>query len=188
MILIELFINFFKTGLFAIGGGLATLPFLYEMAETKPWFTAKTVTDMLAISESTPGPIGVNMATFAGFTAAGIPGALISTFALVLPALLITLALAGFMKKFRENKLVNDAFVTLRPAVVALVLVAFFRVLAASVLHTDAFIKSGKFMDIWNFPALFLMAGVFAVSQIFKKLHPIVLIGIGAVCGIVFGL
>ncbi len=188
MIFIELFLNFFKTGLFAIGGGLATLPFLYEMAEKYPWFTAKTVTDMLAISESTPGPIGVNMATFAGFTAGGIPGALISTFSLVLPALVITLILAGFMRKFRENKLVNDAFFSLRPAVVALVLVAFFRVLSASVLHLEAFRETGKFADILNIPALLLMAGVFAVSGIFKKLHPIVLIGIGALCGIVFGL
>ncbi len=188
MMYIELFLNFFKTGLFAIGGGLATLPFLYEMAENYPWFTAKTVTDMLAISESTPGPIGVNMATFAGFTAGGLPGALIATLALVLPALIITLVLASFMKKFRENKLVNDAFISLRPAVVALVLVAFFRVLSASVLHVDAFSKSGKIADALNIPALLLMVGVFAVSQFFKKLHPIVLIGIGALCGIVFGL
>ncbi len=188
MIYIELFINFFKTGLFAIGGGLATLPFLYEMAENYPWFTAKTVTDMLAISESTPGPIGVNMATFAGFTAAGVGGALLSTVALVLPAFFITLALAAFMKKFRENSLVNDAFLALRPAVVALVLVAFFRVLSASVLHTDAFIKSGDFTELWNVPALLLMVGIFAIQHFCKKLHPIVLIGIGAVCGIVFGL
>ncbi len=186
MIFLQLFTAFFKTGLFAIGGGLATLPFLMEISGKYGWFSSQMVADMLAVSESTPGPIGVNMATYAGFLAAGIPGAVVATVSLVLPSLLIILIVAGFMTKFRDNRFVNHAFLGLRPAVVALISVAFCEVLQASVLHVDAFLASRNFWDIWNVSALILMAVLLLISQFFKKLHPIVLILIGAAAGILF--
>ena len=88
-LLIQLFLEFFKIGLFAVGGGLATIPFLHQLAEKYTWFTVETLVDMIAISESTPGAMGVNMATYTGFTTAGIPGSLVATLGLVLPSIVI---------------------------------------------------------------------------------------------------
>ena len=110
MILLKLFWEFFKTGLFATGGGMATLPFLYRMSETQGWFTPAQLADMVAVSESTPGPIGVNMATYVGFTTAGIPGAVIATIGLITPSIIVILIIARVLQKFRTNKYVDAAF------------------------------------------------------------------------------
>lgn len=110
MIYLQLFYEFFKTGLFAVGGGLATIPFLSAMTDKYTWFTKAQLADMIAVAESTPGPIGVNTATFAGYNAAGIPGAIIATLSLVLPSYIIILAISKALQKFRDNKYVNDAF------------------------------------------------------------------------------
>lgn len=113
-----LFYEFFKTGLFAVGGGLATLPFLYDMAARHPeWFTTSQLADMVAVSESTPGPLGVNMATYVGFITGGLPGALVATIGLVAPSIIIILIVAAFLKRFRDSKLVNAVFYGLRPGV-----------------------------------------------------------------------
>lgn len=185
---LQLFLAFFKTGLFAIGGGLATLPFLYEISETYGWFSKGDLANMLAISESTPGPIGVNMATYAGFTAAGVPGALIATGALILPSLLIILVIAKAMERYRHNRFVDAAFLGLRPAVVALISVAFLEVLKVSVLHVEAFLETKEIGALLNLPALLLMAALFALQHFCKKIHPILLIVIGAAAGILLGL
>ena len=108
--MIQLFIEFFKTGLFAVGGGLATLPFLQDMAVRTGWFTTAQLADMVAVSESTPGPIGVNMATYVGFTVAGVPGALVATLGLITPSIIIILIIAAFLQAFRNNRFVNAAF------------------------------------------------------------------------------
>ncbi|MBQ7036634.1 MAG: chromate transporter [Clostridia bacterium] len=187
MIYLELFLSFFKTGLFAIGGGLATLPFLYEIAASHPdWFTAEMVADMLAVSESTPGPIGVNMATYAGYSAAGVTGAVTATLSLVLPSFLIILLVAGFMAKFRENRFVDDAFLGLRPAVVALISVAFLEVLKTSLFHVESFLASKNFAALFDIPSILLFAALLCVSHFFKKLHPIVFVLLGALVGIIF--
>ena len=188
MIYIELFLSFFKTGLFSVGGGLATLPFLYEIAETKGWFSPQMIADMLAVSESTPGPIGVNMATYAGFITAGISGAVVATAGLVLPSLVIILILAGFMERYRNNRFVNGAFWGIRPAVVALVLVALIEVLKSSVLDWETFLLTKNIPDIFRLPNLLLMAVLFGILLRFKKIHPIVLVLIGAMVGIIVGL
>ncbi len=188
MIYLQLFLAFFKTGLFAIGGGLATLPFLYEISETYGWFSAGDIANMLAISESTPGPIGVNMATYAGFITAGIPGGIVATASLVLPSVTIILIIAGFMSKYRDNRFVNAAFLGLRPAVVGLILVAFLQVLKASVLHMDTFLATKHLLDLFDWPAIVLMAVLYTLMHFWKKLHPIVLIVIGAAVGILLGL
>ena len=104
MIYLQLFYEFFKTGLFAVGGGLATLPFLYDMADRTGWFTRTQLADMLAVSESTPGPIGVNMATYVGYVTRGIPGAIVSTLGLVTPSVIVILMIAAFLKAFRHNR------------------------------------------------------------------------------------
>ncbi len=191
-----LFIEFFKTGLFAIGGGLATLPFLYEMADKYTWFDEAILTDMIAISESTPGPIGVNMATYAGYSAGhmqagiggGILGAALATIGLIMPSIIIILIVARFLKRFRDNKLVNDAFFMLRPAVTGLIASACFTIIQTSLFQIPAFQASGNLWDVFILPSIILFAVLFAASNIWKKLHPIVFIAAAAVAGILLKL
>ena len=115
MIYLQLFWEFFKTGLFAIGGGLATLPFLRDISLKYPWFTPEDLLNMIAVSESTPGPLGVNSATYAGFHAAGVPGALVATCSLVLPSVIIIILVSRALTRFRDSKLVQDGFYGLPP-------------------------------------------------------------------------
>lgn len=124
MIYILLCWEFFKIGLFAVGGGLVTVPFLFDLAESYPWFTRAELTDMIAVSQSTPGPIGINMATYAGFNAAGILGALTATLSEVLPAMVIIYFVSGMLEKWKENQYLSDFLKGIRPAVIALILFA----------------------------------------------------------------
>ena len=124
MIYLRLFWEFFKTGLFSVGGGLATLPFIYDMSDRTGWFTYQQIADMVAVSESTPGPIGVNTATYVGYITGGVPGALVATLGLVTPAVICILIIASCLKKFRENRFVDHAFYGLRPASAALIAAA----------------------------------------------------------------
>ncbi|MBR2547115.1 MAG: chromate transporter [Eubacterium sp.] len=121
MIYLQLFWEFFKTGLFAIGGGLATLPFLQDMAVRTGWFTTDQLTDMLAVSECTPGAIGINMATYAGFQTAGVPGAVCSTIGIITPSIIVVVIVAGILKKFQDNRYVQALFYGLRPASAGLI-------------------------------------------------------------------
>lgn len=181
---LQLIIEFFKTGLFAIGGGMATVPFLKEIARRYPWFTETELLDMIAVSESTPGPIGVNMATYSGFRAGGLIGALCSTLSLVAPSIIIILIVSRMMRQFQENRLVQDAFYCLRPASAGLIIGAM-----ASIYHQTLFHPGAASLLAWlNLPALALFALFFAGVVKFQKLHPIVFIALGAVCGILFNL
>ena len=124
MLYLKLFYEFFKTGLFSIGGGMATIPFLYKISDATGWFTYDDLANMIAVSESTPGPIGVNMATYVGYitgTQEGGPlyatlGAVTATLGLITPSIIVILIVAMFLKSFRDNKYVNNAFYGLRPA------------------------------------------------------------------------
>ena len=107
MILLRLYFEFAKVGLFAVGGGLATIPFLQNMGANTGWFTSTDLTTMIAVSESTPGPMGVNMATYVGFETAGLPGAVIATLGLITPSIIIIMIIAGFLQKFRQSKTVD---------------------------------------------------------------------------------
>ena len=187
MIFLTLIYEFFKTGLFAVGGGLATLPFLTEICHMYTWFTEQNLSDMIAISESTPGPIGVNMSTFAGFQAAGVPGAIVATCALVLPSLIVIILISKFLEKFDQHPLVKNAFTGLRPAVTGLITAAMASVMKIALLDIPAFTESKNILDLINFPALALFALLFAGMMKFKKLHPIVFIAVAAACGIAFG-
>ncbi|MBR5095322.1 MAG: chromate transporter [Oscillospiraceae bacterium] len=189
MILLRLFWEFFKTGLFAVGGGMATLPFLYDMADKTGWFTAAQLADMIAVSESTPGPIGVNMATYVGFHTAGIPGAVIATLGLVTPEIVIILLIARVLQQFRQNKTVDAAFYGLRPCSVALIAAAGLLVVKVAMFHVDQFKESGILTDLFNWKALALAAVLLVLTRWpkpLKKLHPIFYILGSAVVGIVF--
>lgn len=182
MIYLLLAFEFFKTGLFAVGGGLATIPFLNEMCRNYDWFTAEQLADMIAVAESTPGPIGVNTATFAGFNAAGILGSLTATLSLVLPSYLIILMISKALEKYRSNPLVDNAFSALRPAATGLIAAACWSVIKVALTSTEGLFG---FLDI---KAVILFALLMVITNIkkFKKLHPVVFIGIAAVVGIVF--
>ena len=188
MIYLRLFWEFFKTGLFAIGGGMATLPFLQDMSAKTGWFSLSDLADMVAISESTPGPIGVNTATAVGYTTAGIPGAVIATMGLVCPSIIIILIIAKILQAFRTNRYVESALCGIRPASTALMSSA-----ALSLMLLCLF-GAGSIYDLFTGTAvirpcaLILFAVLLALSRIkiLEKLHPIVYIIIGAVAGILF--
>ena len=189
MIYLRLFLEFFKTGLFAVGGGMATVPFLYDMSDKTGWFTYDKLADMIAVSESTPGPIGVNMATYVGFTSAGIPGALVATLGLVTPSVIIILIIAKFLAGFSDNKYVKAAFYTIRPASTALIAAAGVLVLQISLLNTEALGQGGGVLGLFDFKSIVLAAIVFIATNFVKsakKLHPVVFIVLSAVAGIVF--
>lgn len=174
--------EFFKTGLFSVGGGLATLPFLYEMsARHSDWFTPSDIADMIAISESTPGAIGINMSTYAGYRTAGIPGGILASFALALPCVIIILIIARFLAKFRQNRLVEGAFYGLRPASIAMISVAGINVARIALVNLSA-PDFGSFF-VWK--ALILAVIIF-IAQKKLKWSPVVFIGISAVVGIIF--
>lgn len=177
----QLMFGFFKIGLFAIGGGPATIPFLMDMAEQKPWFTMQELSDMIAISESTPGPIGVNMATFAGFKTAGIPGGVLATLSLVVPSIIIIVIIAKFLDGFHENKYVKAVFWGIRPAVTALIAVAVLNLIKVSLFAEEA----GKM--VLRYKSAVLCVIVFALLQWkkMKKMHPAMWFLIAAVVGIV---
>lgn len=186
MNLLFLFMEFFKTGLFAIGGGMATIPFLYEIASKYDWFTTKDLVDMIAISESTPGPIGVNMSTFAGFQANGILGALVATLSLVLPSYIIICFIATILERFQKSRFVKGAFLGLRPAVVGLLLMASIQIFKVS-LFKEAPVSLLTIIPNIDYVAVILFALLLFGIIKFKK-HPVVYIGIGALLGILIGL
>ena len=191
MILLQLFWEFFQIGLFSIGGGLATLPFLYNLGARTGWFTAEQVADMLAVSESTPGPIGVNMATYVGYTTAGVAGSGIATLGLVAPSIIVILLVAAAMKAFRNNRYVEAAFYTLRPASTGLITAAGWSVVMLVLVNTELFRSTGVFTDLFYWRNLLLFAVLFVLTNFIKpikKLHPIFFILFAAVCGIVFRL
>lgn len=184
MDLLIMCLEFFKTGLLSIGGGLATLPFLYEMADKYPWFTRAQLSDMIAVSESTPGPIGINMSTYAGYMVAGIPGAVLATFSLVLPSIIVILLVAKFLQKFQSSVLVQRGLAGLRPASVGLVAAAGFGILEIA-LSLNLTQTISTWMD-WK--SLVLMAVLGVLYYFKKKWHPIVFIALGAAAGVVLGL
>ncbi len=189
MTFLYLFIEFFKIGLFAVGGGPATIPFLQDLARSDyGWFNPEELGVMVAIAESTPGPIGVNMATYAGYnagltafgTVGGIFGGITATLGLVTPSVIVIVIIAGFLKTFKENKYVKGAFSGIRPVVTALVLFAVFGIIK------PIFYVNGEFA----IPVIAISVVVFALMFIkkLKKLHPAFWLALGAIAGILLKL
>lgn len=186
---LRLFWEFFKTGLFAVGGGMATLPFMYDISDKTGWFTHSMLADMVAVSESTPGPIGVNMATYVGFVTGGVPGAVVATVGLVTPSVIVILLIARVLKAFRENQYVDAGFYGLRPCSIGLIAAAGVLVIKLALFNTELYASTGALLDLFNVKALILAAVLLAATRCIKKLkglHPIVFILASAVIGIVF--
>ncbi len=194
MILLRLFWEFFKTGLFAVGGGMATVPFLQDISAKTGWYTSGQLADMIAVSESTPGPLGVNMATYVGYTVGsqqlggvgmGVVGAIVSTLGLIFPSIVVILIIGYFLKRFRDSKLVDSALYGLRPASVALISAAGVDIVLFAILRVDSIYEIGKASLSWKAAvlALAVFAGTNLVPRL-KKIHPIWFIFFSAVAGI----
>ena len=192
MMYLQLFWEFFQTGLFAVGGGMATIPFLYEIADKTGWYTAGDLANMIAVGESTPGPIGVNMATYVGFITGmadqgvftAILGAVIATLGLITPSVIIILIVASILQSFRKNSLVKDAFYGLRPASTGLIAAAGFSVVLSNMLIPGA----ESWIQALNWKGLVLAVVLWLLTKVFKftkKLHPILFIAFSALVGIV---
>lgn len=198
MLYLRLFYEFFKTGLFAVGGGMATIPFLYNMADATGWFTRNDVANMIAVGESTPGPIGVNMATYVGYVTGGnmgglpfaILGAVVATVGLVTPSIIVILIIASFLKSFRENRLVENAFYGLRPASTGLIAAAGISVVMANLFYLEN-LEQGFGLSLFNWKGWLLAIVLWVLTNKVKQtkgLHPILFILASAVVGIVWGM
>jgi len=183
MIYLRLFYEFFIVGFFMFGGGLAAIPFLQQMGERTGWFTIQQLMDMVAISESTPGPIGVNMATFAGYVVAGVPGGIIATVGLVMPSLIVASVVVRLLSRFRDSKYVDSAFYGLRPASLGLIAAAGIAVLRMSLLNTGLWQETGAILDIFDTTALILTACLIVLTNTIKA-HPVAYLAGSAVVGI----
>lgn len=190
MLYLRLFFEFCKVGLFSIGGGLATIPFLTELGERTGWFTAGQMADMIAISESTPGPMGVNMATYVGFTSGGVLGGVVATLGLVFPSIAIILVISAFLQRFRQSKAVDSVFYGLRAASAALITAALLQVAKIALMFHETVVPGTETVqvDLFYWPAILLAAVIFVLIKFtpLKKLHPICFIGLAALAGIVF--
>ncbi|MBQ8159201.1 MAG: chromate transporter [Clostridia bacterium] len=183
--ILQLMLEFFKTGLFSVGGGLATLPFLYEMSDRWGWFSHADIADMIAVSESTPGAIGINMSTYAGFKTGGVLGGLLATLALATPCIIVILIIARFLHKFRDNPLVEGAFYGLRPASIAMITAAGINVAKVALVNLEAYAATGALGDLFTWKAIILGVLIF-IGQKKLKWSPVIFIAISAVVGIIF--
>lgn len=179
MINLKLFLEFFKIGLFAIGGGLVTIPFLYDLAYKTTWFDPSLIPDMIAISESTPGPLGVNMATYTGFSVGGVISGIIATLGLVTPSIIIILIVSKFLEKFKQNKTVKNVFYGLRASVIGLIASIGIDILGETLLLPNSFTLKLKES------LLFLIILILMQKN---KVHPVSFILISGLAGIILKL
>jgi chromate transporter len=183
VIYLSLYFEFFKIGLFAVGGGLATVPFLYKLSAATAWFGPQDIVNMLAVAQITPGPIGVNMAALAGYTAGGFWGALAAALGIVSPAVLAIVMIANVLNKFAGNKYVQNAFKGMAAAVCALISVAVCKIAGAALLDAPAFAAGGRFADLLQFKAfIFFIILLFLIRRF--KAHPFIYICLSAAAGL----
>ncbi len=187
MIYLLLICEFFKVGLFAVGGGYATLPFLYHISEVYGWYSAKELVDMLAISSITPGPVGINVATFAGFKSAGILGSLLATSSLILPSFIIVILISKLLNKFKENFYVQAILYAIKPAGCALLAAVGVQLFQEYILRDTSVLDFNQLTSFIDIKALILLVGLFVMSIKVKK-DPLIYLGVAAVCGILMHL
>ncbi len=183
MIYLELFITFFKIGLFTFGGGYAMLPLIQAEVTSHRWIEMKELIDFIAVSESTPGPFAINIATYVGSEMGGIIGSACATLGIVLPSFIIILVVAKFYEKFKSNKIVSGCMTGLKPAAIGLIGAAVIT-LAKTVffergINAEAFSNAGFYVSL----AIFALMAPLA----FRKTHPIFIISVSAVIGIIAG-
>lgn len=185
MIYIKLFYEFIKIGLFTIGGGLATLPYLKDLAERTNWYSVDFITDMIAISESTPGPIGINMATYVGLNVGGLAGSIIATVGEIIPSIIIVILISRFFDKYKGNKSIKYAFYGIRPTVTALIATVGIEILFITLTRTSLLSINGLLnVDLVK---LVLFIVIFYLIRKYNK-HPIFYIFISGLFGILLKL
>jgi len=172
MIYFQLIYEYFKTGLFSFGGGYSTLPFLYHISDNYGWYSAKQLSDMIAISSITPGPVGVNVATYSGYTTGGVLGSVLATGAVILPSFIIVILVAKLLNKFRENKYVQSAIYGLKPAGCGLLCAVAIKLFLTNITHLWAYI----------------LFGLLILMSIKIKKDPLVYLSLSAAIGLFFGL
>lgn len=188
-----LFYEFFFTGLFAIGGGAATIPFLQQMGNRRGWFSQQQLANMIAIAETAPGPHGTNMATFIGKHVAGLPGALLAVLALMLPTMIIDIIIAGMLDRFRQSQMKDALMRVLRPASAGLIAAAVLVFLQIALASPEANWQLSEiaawpgYFD-WRAVVLFLLLLALLFTPKIKKIHPAAFIAVGAGVGVVLGL
>lgn len=188
--LVLLFFEFFKTGLLAVGGGLATIPFIREMGAAYGWITEAEIADIIAIAESTPGPIGVNTATYVGFKVAGIPGSVIATIGLVTPSVIIIVLVAKAIRKYSDSHIVKSLFTSIRPAAIGLITAAGFSLLLVALGIKADFLQFRFSANLYTLLKLGLY-GVFLFFAFWKKtskIHPLFFILTGGALGAILSL
>ena len=195
MIYVQLFLNFLMIGALSFGGGYGMISLVRETVLSHGWLTESDFLSFIAVSESTPGPIGINMATYVGFTVCGVPGAVIATVGEVAPSIIVILIVAAMLAKFRESRLVSNALYGLRPASSGLIAAACIDVALQVLLHIGSTTADGALLKEFasfgsrNWRGLVLAAVLIVFTNFVKptkKWHPIIFIGISAVVGIVF--
>ncbi|MCL2434012.1 MAG: chromate transporter [Clostridia bacterium] len=185
MIYLQLLYEFCKIGLFAVGGGLTAIKFLQNMSAATGWFTLDQLNNMVAVAESTPGPIGINAATYVGYTTAGVLGSVVATASILLPSIFIVLIAARFLQAFNQNRIVKSVFYGLRPASVGLIAAAGFSFMLPALFNYDTFKLTNNFLDLVQWKGLALAVAVFFAVRKWKP-HPILPIAVSAVVGAVF--
>lgn len=183
MILLKLFLTFFKIGLFTFGGGYAMLPLIQSEVAANGWVSSAELINFIAVSESTPGPFAINIATYVGTVKGGILGAVCATLGVVLPSFIIILIVAKIYDKFKQSKLVKGMMFGLKPAVIGLIGSAILSVIIT------VFFPAGVSLSVFINPAFYVALCIFAATVImaFKKVPPILIIVISAACGIAAG-
>jgi len=184
VIYLQLLCEFFITGLFMFGGGLAAIPFLQQMGENTGWFTTVELMDMIAVSEATPGPIGVNMATYAGYSVAGVLGGIVATLGIILPSVIIALIVARLLIRFRENSYVEAALYGLRPASLGLIAAAGLIVLSFVLIGAEVRNFTDVYFTLFDYRILILAVALFVVTNL-VKINPIIYLAISAIIGII---
>lgn len=184
MIFLELFISFFFIGLISIGGGLSTIPLMTEILTSKGWMVTSEIMDMIAVSEMTPGPIGINMATYAGNKTAGILGGLSAIIGLVAPSIIIIIIVAHFYTKYRNNEYVNGTMTIIRPVVTGMIAAVCAELAVISLFNIDLFRETGSFINLFNPISILIGIAVFTANYKFK-VHPVILIVSSAIIGII---
>lgn len=185
-----LFYEFFKTGLFAVGGGLATIPFVREMGAAHGWITEAEIANIIAVAESTPGPIGVNTATYVGFKVAGITGSIVATIGLVTPSVIIIILVAKAIRMYSDSHIVKSLFTSLRPAAIGLITAAGFSLLLVALGIKANFLQFRFSADLYTLLKLGLY-GVFVFFAFWKKtakIHPLFFILTGGAIGAILSL
>ncbi len=183
MIYLELFLTFFKIGLFTFGGGYAMLPFIQKEVALHGWLTDAEVINFVAVSESTPGPFAINISTYVGIETGGILGAICATLGATLPSFIVILLVAKFYEKFKNSKIVSGCMTGLKPAAIGLIGTAVLTI-GKTVFFPTA-VSLASIMTFGFITSLVIFAVMFVLAM--KKTHPIIIIVISAILGIATG-